>query len=134
MDVAEFASIGAKIVEVGEKLKELRGQRDDVNAQISTLEKELTPLLTRHAQLIAEVIGVPATAVLPVPTPGNGPPPGPNAPSGSPNAEALRLVKKRVLEFLDDAEPGLSAAEVATALRLDPTQVRQVMADLSRGR
>ena len=135
MDIAEFASLGAQIVEVGEKLKEARVRRDAANAEISELEKQLGPLLTRHAQLIAEVVGspMPTAPIQPVFQPvhvNGGPVPQPQG--GPATKEALAVVKKRLVEFLEDAEPGVSAAEVAQALRLDPLIVRQAMADLSR--
>lgn len=132
MDVAELASVGAQIVEIGGKLKELREQRDAVNAHISELEKELMPLVTLHAKIIAHVIGAPIPSPAPPPAlvPAKGG--GSSGSSGGPTPQVLTAVKKKVVDFLQDAEPGMSAAEVAQALRLDPSIVRQAMADLSR--
>ncbi len=134
MDLSELATVGAKIAEVGEKLREFRGQRDEINTQIAALEKELMPLVTRHAAIIAEVVGAPVPVPAPPPPPNGGtygPHSGPPAqpPTGP---DAMAKAKKRVLAFLEDAEPGMSAADVARELNMDPLLVRQIMGQMSR--
>lgn len=142
MNVAELVTIGAKIAEIGETLKSKRAERDELNAEISALEKELMPLVVEHSKIIAEVIGHP------IQPPAAPPPPPPNwGPRqlqanggeinittqvnghGLTNAQA----KQRITDYLNKAEPGTSAADVAAALRMDPSLVRQVMADIMRG-
>jgi hypothetical protein len=135
MDIANLAIIGAKIAEVGEKLKVLRGQRDEINEQIGSLEKELMPLVVEHSKIIAEIVGTPPA---PPPAPpgafagGGGPPPPIPQPGASP--EVLQKAKARILKYLDDAEPGVSAADVANALKMDPFLVRRIMGEMSMGR
>lgn len=125
MDVAELVTTGARIVELSEKLKELRAGRDAIQKDISELEKELMPLVAKHAKIIAEVVGAPVPAASPSPNV--------NGTSGVPGIpEPTGDVKRRILQFLDQSEPGTSALDVATALRLDPMVVRQVMMDLRR--
>jgi hypothetical protein len=142
MSVAELATIGAKIVEIGETLKAKRTERDEINIEISSLEKELMPLVIQHSKIIAEVIGQP------LPTPPTAAPTGPTGwelpanrnqgrtsePHGSPQTVNVAEAKKRILAYLDNAEAGVSAVEVAQELRMDAVVVRQVMADLARGR
>jgi hypothetical protein len=130
MGIEDLAVIGAKIVEVGAKLKELREQRDTINVDISALEKELTPLVVQHSKIIAEIVGT-AAPVVAAPTAATGPAGSAQPPQG-PGPDALASAKKRIVEYLKDAEPGVSATDVAQALRLDPFLVRQAMADLSR--
>jgi hypothetical protein len=130
MDLAELVTVGAKIAEIGERLKILRGQRDELNVEISALEKELMPLVVQHSKIIAEVLGTP----LPVPS-ANGAPPqeyGGLPPGRQPSRDQSFDLKRRIIEFLEGEEPGLSAAEIATALKADPFQVRQIMADMAR--
>jgi hypothetical protein len=124
MDGVELAKVGAKIAELGSKLNELRSKRDALNEEIGALEKELAPLVARHAQLVAEFAGAPLAQ-----TPGAGPLPQHPAPAGTPASEA---VKKRVLQFLRRAPEGVSAREVAEALSLDDSVVREVMREMMR--
>jgi hypothetical protein len=140
MDTSDLVPLGEKILEVGNRLKDLRAQRDSILTQISVLEAELTPLLVEHAKIIAEVAGAPP----PVPpvyappasgAPIHGSPNGlVNGPPNHPQRLGEKEVRAKVLAYLEDAEPGASARDVAEALRLDPVVVRQVMADLMRGR
>jgi hypothetical protein len=142
MSVAELVTIGAKIAEIGETLKSKRTERDKINAEISALEKELMPLVVAHSKIIAEVLGQPLQPPAPPPPPqnftsnytpfpqnhGNGAPP-----MIPPPAINAKDAKQRIVNYLDTAEPGTSAADVASALRMDPTVVRQIMADMARG-
>lgn len=133
MEISDLVPLGEKILDIGNKLKELRLQRDSVTSQIATLETELAPLLIEHAKIIAEVAGTPAATAPPAPpyNPGGPPPPGPPGPGGPVDEKVIRT---RVLKYLEDAEPGVSALDVANALRLDSAAVRKVMADLMLGR
>jgi len=136
MDMAEFADVGAKLVEVGQRLKQLKSERADLDKGIAEADAELQPLLVRHQQLIAELVGVPATPVAPAPTPSTLTPAQRNAPPLSPpipTESDLEASKDRIREFLADAESGTSAHDVAAALRLDPVLVRTVMQNWVRG-
>jgi hypothetical protein len=136
MDIANLAVIGGQIAEIGEKLKMLRGQRDEINTEISALEKQLMPLVVEHSKIIAEIVGVPPTP--PAPTPpiqqlsygggGSSPP----VPQPGVTPEVMQKAKTRILKYLDDAEPGVSAADVAGALKMDPFLVRQIMGQMAR--
>lgn len=128
----DIVTLGTKIAEVAGKLKALREKRDEVNKAIEGYEKELQPLLAAHSKLIAEMVGAP-------PPPPPAPPTVRNAddhamhgsgPGFSP--DVMEGVKKRILAFLEDAEPGTSPMDIAAALKLPPTVVRQVMADMAR--
>jgi hypothetical protein len=116
MDVAELTSIGSRIVELSSKLEGLRAKRTEAQAGIDEVETELKPLVLRHAQIIASVVGplVPPAA----------PPDAPKAPGVDPPAIEVR---QKVLRFLSQAEDSISAMEVAERLHLDPVVVRQIM-------
>jgi hypothetical protein len=124
MDVVELTTLGAKIMEIGSKLKELRAERDEISKDITVLEKEILPLVTQHAKIIAEVIGVPIQPPASTSHTPHTPPHLLTEPNGD--------VTRRVLAYLEDAEPGVSAADVAAALRLDPLVVRAAMATMAR--
>jgi hypothetical protein len=89
------------------------------------MEKELLPLVGRHAELLAAVMGsampkpvapVPVAAPLPTgPTPGD---------------EKVALMR-RVKGFLNNAEPGTSAMQIADALKVEASLVREVMREMS---
>lgn len=131
MDLAEFSQVGADLIDLGGKLKAKKAQREELNAEISDLEEKIRPLIVRHSQLLAEVIGSPPPIVI-APTNGagnNNPPPPP--PDPQTNHDALR---KRVLQYLQHCEPGVSAGDVAEHLHLDPSLVRDVMRELMVGR
>jgi len=133
MDVVELTEVGTKIAEVGGKLKERREQRKVIDEEIALLEVELRPLLLRHSQILADVIGAPIAPPAPPPVylpPSNGG--GPPLPPAGPNPKQAIELKKRIIKFLEDAEPGTSAADVATALNLDPLTVRAVMGEMAR--
>lgn len=128
VDVSRLAIIGAEIAGLGEKLKTLRVQRDEVQKEISELESKLTPLVLEHSKIIASLVGQPLAPPPPPPHVNGetyGPPNGPNGPS-----IALPAFKARILRYLDNAEPGTSAQDVATALQIDATIVRNVMREL----
>lgn len=118
MDAAEFVMLGGKIVELGAQLTSLRGERDALSTKISDLEKELLPLIARYNELMASVMG----AAMPKP------PPPPAAPAGPPPLSNDKvLLAKRIKRFLEDAEPGTSAMQMAEALKVDPALIREVL-------
>lgn len=125
MDAAEFAQVGSKIVEIGMKLKGLREEREALSTKITELEKELLPLVSRHSELLALFVGVamPKPAPLPVP-------PSAHSASGMIGDEKVKLTR-RIKKFLEDAEPGTSAMQIAEALKVDAAQVREVLRDFA---
>jgi hypothetical protein len=127
MDAAEFAKLGAELVEKGQKLQELKEARDDLNREIAEIEKQLRPLVTQHAKFVAELVGQPT--VNPVPSPKLTP----VDTSGGVTAE----LRQKIISYANrhaDPENGLSAAEIAEGLKIDPAIVRQVLNDLARRR
>ena len=124
MDAAEFVEVGGKIMTIGGQLEKLRAERDVLNAQITGLEKELLPLLGRHAELVSSLMG----SAMPKPVvPSPVPAPVPTGPTAGDDKVALM---RRVKGFLNNAEPGTSASQIAEALKVDPALVREVMRDL----
>lgn len=131
VDVSELATIGAEIVELGAELKELRAKRDELQLRITEAETKLTPLLVKHSKIIAGIAGM-ALPQVPTPSPvhhvNGGTHIAPNGPGGPPEARAQ--VKARIIRFLENAEPGTSAADIANELRLDPIVVRDIMREM----
>lgn len=130
MDAAEFAQLGAALVEKGQKLKDLKEARDDLNTEIKELEKELRPLIAQHAKFVAELVGQPSVASVPDPKPESVPGSG-NEPTLTPE------LKKKIIAYANsraDPENGISAAEIAEALKLDPLLVRMAMNEMFRRR
>jgi chromosome segregation ATPase len=128
MDAAEFANVGAELIEKSAKLAELRAQKAALDSQIALLETEIRPLVAKQAAFLKEIMGVtesPAEAPAPPPHVQNGG----SAPSG--NQEAL---KKRIKDYLKRCDPGVSATDVADVLKIDGVLVRQVMGEMARGR
>jgi predicted ArsR family transcriptional regulator len=135
MDPAEFARVGAELVELGGKLNEKKAARDALNKEITELEEQIRPLMVEHQKMLAELVGVPVQAV---PPPG---PPPPTPPNGNGNGnggppkppfDPNTAIKQRIIAFLNRSEPGVSALEVADALKIDVSLVRQAMNDLMR--
>ena len=129
MDAKELVEVSTQVAQLGGELTELRDQRKVLDEQIAQKEKELEPLLVRHEELIRELRGAPKA---PPPVLASAPS-GPHAPSRGPadRADSPEL-RKRLMLFLERAEPGISAAEIADALKVDPVLVRQVMMDMAR--
>ncbi len=146
INIAEIATLGAQIAELGLKLHGLRENRDELNEQIKALEDALMPLLTQHAALLASFTG----AVLPpqhphiVYTPGPGATPEPvsgvlpvNSGMGAGGNIALSgvdtvVLKRKIQTFLQGRE-GASAMEIAESLHVDPTHVRHIMIQMAQG-
>lgn len=124
-NAAEFVELGAKIAEVCLKLKALREQRDELNKQIGELEKELAPLLVKHAKFIAEMAG--AALPPPPPVPQGVYPSAPGAVSNDSAPDERRLLEHRIVKFLEQAEPGIGAMDIANALNIRPEKVREVL-------
>ncbi len=126
MDAAiEFVEVGGKIMTLSGQLAPLKAERDALNEQITALERELVVLAGRYSELIAATLGtaMPKPAV-PVVAPVL---PGPAGPT--PNDEKLALIR-RVKGFLNNAEPGTSAMQIADALKVDASLVREVMREM----
>lgn len=123
MDAAELADVGAKLVELGTELKAKREERDVLNDEIAKLEKKMAPLVAKHSELIAEIIGKPAA-----PPPGN--PNAPPVPTNTPQRAGVEL-KRRIIAFLERAPEGTGAIDVADALKIDVMLVRQAMMDMA---
>lgn len=129
MDAAEFAKLGAELVEKGNELKELKETRDDLNKQIIELEKELRPLIAQHAKFVAELVGQPTVTSVPGSKPTQ-------VPGADGQTEVSADLRKRIRQYAEsraDPEDGISAAEIAEALKLDPAVVRQAMNEMARG-
>lgn len=154
MDLVEFTNIGQDIVRLTAQLSDVKEERAKLDAQIAELEQQLVPLTRRHAELVAGVLGHAAPAPVSAPIvhaqPGGGAPaPQPHQPHvastfappvglptprgrGGPAGETAHdQARARILKFLDtEAEPGIGALEVGTALGIDPSIVRQVMFEM----
>lgn len=124
MDAGEFVDIGGKIVAIGGQLEKLRVERDGLNSKITALETELLPLLTRHAELVSSLMSV--ALPKPVAAPPSPQPPGPT------DGDAKVSLAKRVRGFLENAEPGTSATQIAEALKVDAALVREIMRGLTQ--
>ena len=112
----ELAKIGEQIAIKGAKLKEMREEREALSTVIKTLEEELTPLVQRHTEIVAGIVGKPAPVpVVAVPGGNNG--------SGDPKEDTLR---NRVIAYLED-KSNVSAFEVSEALSVSPAIVREAM-------
>lgn len=121
----EFVEIGGKIMTLSGQLAPLKAERAALDEKISILESDLRVLSGRYSALIAATLGtvlptpvVPAPIIAPVPM-------GP-----SPGDEKVALMR-RVKGFLNNAEPGTSAMQIAEALKVDASLVREVMRELS---
>jgi hypothetical protein len=125
MDAAEFVEVGGKIVTIGGQLEKLRTEREALDVQITALEKELFPLLGRHAELVSSLMGPVVSKPLPPPVVLQ--PPLPPDMIGGDDKVALA---RRIKGFLNNAEPGTSATQIAEALKVDASLVREVMRSL----
>jgi len=123
----ELVEIGGKIATLCSQLAEVREKRDELSKQVSALEKELTPLLVRHGILIAEMAGAAVPA----------PPPAAPAASNSTMAAPMsgggpdRQLERRIIKYLEDADPGVGAMDIARHLNVDAAKVREVMHGLA---
>lgn len=125
MDAAEFVDVGGKIMAIGGQLETLRGEREVLNTKITALEKELLPLLARHAELVSSLMG----AAMPKPV-APAPLPLTQIPGPTPGDEKVALAR-RIKGYLNNAEPGTSAMQIAEALKVDAALVREVMRELN---
>lgn len=134
MDAAEFSRVSAELLELGERLKGLRDQRKDLDSEISELEAKVRPLVVRHAQMLADIVGnIMPTAPAPAPAPVQLAQPQNYAgspPNMAPVVEEPSIAKAKIIRYLQNAEPGISAGDIAQALRLDVGTVRQVMHEM----
>lgn len=129
MDAAEFVTVGGKIVELGSNLEQLRAQRETLNVQIEELERQLVPLLAKHSELVAAVMGR-ALPMKPVVAPALPPPPSLlTETEPAPTVDRVRL-KRQILQLIDNSEEQLSATEISEKLKVDAVLVREVMRSL----
>lgn len=132
MDAAEFVEVGSKILKIGTQLSDLRAEREALDKQISLLESEFVPLVVRHGELLAEMAGtaMPKPPPPPAPVPTFSVTPAP--------ANDKMLLVNRIKGFLKQAEESEqdqrpSATQIAEALKVDPTLVREIMRDVLSG-
>lgn len=142
MDIARLTELGPLLVEKGTLLNQKKAERDALNAEIAELEKELTPLVIEHQKLVASLLGTPAPAA-PLPTDdgsmhmglGRPYPPRPGTPGGGPGGlpttSEKEQAKRKILAFLENAEPGISAYDISQQLNIDGVLVRQIMFELA---
>lgn len=146
MDISEFTQVGAKIVELGIKLKELRSHRSDVDVEISDKEKELQPLIVAHTQFLAEFAGQAFAPIAPTPVSR-----APNAPpgyvtevspagvpivkgyQGSPNQTNMVRAEQQVRAYLEknqDDPREVFPMKISEDLKIDYAVVRTLMAKI----
>lgn len=139
MDISEFASVGAKIAELSLRLKQGRADLEVAQKAVTSLEDELRPLVVEHAKMVATLVGeagvslaseMPAGVVLSPNTSGIVVP----GRETSAQEAARASLRKQLLRYLDNAPEGVSAIDVADALKVDVVLVRQIMGDMARGR
>lgn len=136
MDISDFASVGAKIAELSLKLKQGRADLEGAQKAVASLEDALRPLVVEHAKMVASLVGdagilsapempAPGVALSPIVVPGR---------ETSAQEAARASLRKQLLRYLDNAPEGVSAIDVADALKVDVVMVRQIMGDMARGR
>ena len=129
-ELADLATIGAQIVELGVKLKSLKAERATLDLEITTIETELMPLVAKHAKIIAAITGValqPAKrAPAAAPT---------SAPAGAGASTPANVAKNRVKDFIKTrAQEGMSALDIADVLKVDASLVRECMNEIIHAR
>lgn len=125
MNIAEIATLGTQIAELGMKLTGLREKRNVLDAEIKEVEALITPLIMEHSKLIASIAGI----ALPPPPP----PPSPFAHTGPthvdhnpPQDTRNQQLKARIRMDLPKMS-GMSAQDIADRLRVDSALVREVL-------
>lgn len=130
-DLADLATIGAQIAELGVNLKQLRSERDALNKQIEAAEAELMPLVVRHSKIIADITGV----ALPTPKKRQAPATGNGASDEDPQQPRANVAKNRIKDFIKTrAQEGMSALDISEALHVDAALVRECMNELMHPR
>jgi hypothetical protein len=133
---AALITLGTQIAEVGMKLAQIRKQRDELSTQVSALELELMPLLQKHGALLAIIVGAAMPAPVPQ-APAPVPQPQPMAPpAGLPNpgGDQNAGLKQRIRMFLKNVDESVSALEIAEAIKVDASVVREVLLDMRNAR
>lgn len=132
INIAEIATLGARIAELGLKLKALKDERSALDEEIQHIETELRPLALDHAKLLAAIMGQALPAVASAPT-SLLPTPGPNHTEEVANFPAVDMVvlKMKIKQYLTNAPPGVSALQIAEAIHADPTAVRYALRNLT---
>lgn len=128
MDAAvEFVEVGGKIMTISGQLAPLKTEREALNEKITALEQELVVLAGRYSELLAATLG----AAMPKPVALVPAPVAVQAPAGPAPGEDKLALTRRVKGFLNNAEPGTSAMQIADALKVDASLVREVMREMS---
>lgn len=145
LDPGELVSLSTSIMELSLKLKSLRDQRDLVAKQITELETELIPLLTKHSSIVASISGMaaptPPVVVYAPPSPVQQAPMGAPEVVMSPVSVVMQdpeiekkkrrfLLRKKIVQYLENAESGTSALQVAEAIGAPDLEVRSIMSEL----
>lgn len=140
IDIAEIATLGMQLAEQGMKLRDLRESRDALNVSIAALEKEVLPLVLRHTQLLTALTGnlvQPTPQAAPIAQPQPSPGPGPQGFSApKPGEPDMVILKKRIQNYIQanqDAGVPIVANEMANALQVDSSYIRQAMRELAGG-
>lgn len=137
MDIARLTELTPLLLEKGTLLNEKKAARDALNAEIAELEKELNPLVIEHSKLVASLLGTPVATA---PAEGTHPmglgypsPPRPGTPGGGglPTASEKEQAKRKILAFLENAEPGISAYDISQQLNIDGVLVRTIMFEMA---
>lgn len=129
IDLADLATIGAQIIELGLKLKELKAERGDLDAAIMAIETELMPLVVKHTKIIASITGVVLAPRQAAPAAPATPPPGqsPGGPQSIPKARIKDFIRTR-------AQEGMSAMDIADVLKVEPSLVRECITEIMQSR
>jgi hypothetical protein len=140
-DAATLVQLGANIVEVSNKLAVARKLLASAQAQVASLELELRPLLTTHAALLSTALS-PSDAITPPaprllmerPLDAAGPVPGQSVRQVASQEEGPGP-KSRIKHFLRErvGDDPISAFDVAEALKVDASVVREVMREIQAG-
>jgi len=136
MDIARLTELTPLLLEKGTLLNEKKAARDELNAEIAELEKELNPLVVEHSKLVASLLGTSAAVAPVVAQPmGLGQPyPARDGTAGGGPLDYRsdkEQAKRKILAFLENAEPGISAYDISQQLNIDGVIVRQIMAELA---
>ena len=158
-NAGELVTLGTDIVRLGGEMKEAQAELAAAQARVAKISAEMQPKLMRHAQLIQQAAGFafpaphaapPAAPAQAAPLPSWAPPianliedgagqPAPAAPQAPQQPKQLsaeQQLKQRVKDYLKRRPPdeGVSATDVAEALRVDALLVREAMREMRTGR
>lgn len=147
----ELAALGSQIAEVGIELAKLKSERKTIDEQISTLESKILPLIKQHSGLLTGLVGSLAAPPAPPPiqyaqpTPAPmpqyltepSPQPQPMMPPTQPMPAPQRgsdPTRERIKAFLRTVDQSVSAMDIADALKIDSSIVRDVLREMMHNR